>query len=195
MNKPRGRLRIIGGKWRSRVVAFPELSELRPTPDRVRETLFNWLQREITGIRCLDLCAGSGILSWEALSRGAGHATLVDRDRRVVENLRQSAEQLGALKQVDLVRAESLDYLNTLTAEASRPGLVFLDPPFNSNLAGELIDTLAKWPWCKPGTLIYLESEPELNPAWPVNWQQLKDKQAGAVRYRLLRITEPPTST
>ena len=122
----RNRVRIIGGDWRSRVVRFPSSTELRPTPDRVRETLFNWLGQRLDGQDALDLFAGSGALGFEALSRGAARVVMVERDRRVAEALREAARELDA-KGADVVVADALAFLARDTASYD---LVFVDPPY-----------------------------------------------------------------
>ncbi len=138
-----GRLRIIGGRWRSRRIEFAAVAGVRPTADRIRETLFNWLRDVIPGARCLDLYAGSGALGFEALSRGAGSVVLVDQDIRVVQQLQASAEQLGA-RDAQVVWSEALEFL----AQDSKPAfdVVFLDhtgfegaESFSRFLRGELI--------------------------------------------------------
>src|SRR5690606_30100363 len=127
----RNRLRIVGGTWRSRVLTFPDALGLRPTPDRVRETLFNWLGQDLTGRRCLDLFAGSGALGFEALSRNAAHVDMVERARSVHAFLRRSAETLQAGARLHLVLADALEFLR---AAQGQYDVVFLDPPYDSAL-------------------------------------------------------------
>jgi 16S rRNA (guanine966-N2)-methyltransferase len=127
--KPKSnQVRIIGGQWRRRILHFPAVAGLRPTPDRVRETLFNWLGQRLDGLRCLDLFAGSGALGFEAASRGAREVVMVERDRRALAALRENRDLLGAT-QVEVVAADGLAWL----AGAHGPfDLIFLDPPFDS---------------------------------------------------------------
>ena len=135
----RNRVRIIGGQWRSRLVQFPDTAGLRPTPDRVRETLFNWLGQRLDGLACLDLFAGSGALGFEALSRGARRVVMVERDRAVVAALRASATKLEAAN-LDIVESDALRYLENAR---ERFDVVFIDPPYAENLAPVVMPRLA----------------------------------------------------
>lgn len=175
-------LRIIGGSWRSRRVAFPDVEGLRPSPDRVRETLFNWLAPRIEGARCLDLYAGSGALGLEALSRGAAEVVFVDTDRRVIIQLEQNLKLLGA-RGAGVVQADALAFLQ----RPPRPfDVVFLDPPFRQGLLPACLQGLAAG-WLAPGARVYVEHEAELVEApVPAGWALLRSKQAGQVRYSLL---------
>lgn len=176
-------LRIIGGTWRSRRVSFPAVEGLRPSPDRVRETLFNWLAPIIAGSRCLDLYAGSGALGLEALSRGAKAVTFVDSDRHVVQQLEQNLQLLGA-RDARVVQSEALSFLH----RSPQPfDVVFLDPPFRNNLLPACLERLAAG-WLAPAARVYVESEAELGePVVPPGWELLRSKQAGQVRYSLLQ--------
>ena len=127
----RNRVRIIGGEWRSRLVRFPPSAELRPTPDRVRETLFNWLGQRLDGLDALDLFAGSGALGFEALSRGAARVVMVERDRRVADGLREAARELDA-RGADVVVGDALAFLARDTGSYD---VVFVDPPYASDIA------------------------------------------------------------
>ncbi len=176
----RNRVRIIGGKWRSRVVQFPPAAALRPTPDRVRETLFNWLGQRLDGLACLDLFAGSGALGFEAASRGARHVVLVERDRETARSLRETAATLEATE-VEVVAADGLEYLSRAREAFD---VVFLDPPFASDLAAV---ALAKLPrHLAPGARVYVESAAPLE--GPGGWTVLRESRAGAVRYALLQV-------
>src|SRR5882757_8213648 len=126
MTANRNRVRIIAGKWRSRLVGFPPAAQLRPTPDRVRETLFNWLGQRLDGLACLDLFAGSGALGFEAASRGAARVVMVEKDRAAFESLKASLAAIGA-KQVELVFSDAFDFLGNTRGDFD---VVFLDPPF-----------------------------------------------------------------
>ncbi len=175
-----GQLRIIGGQWRGRKLAFPAIEGLRPTTDRVRETLFNWLAPRIEGSRCLDLFAGSGALGLEALSRGAAEAVLVERDARAAEALRQHLATLGSAAG-QVVQADALAYLDG----AAEPfDVVFLDPPFRRDLLAPACERLASGGWLAPGAYIYVESEGE-NPPAALPWELYRDKRAGQVAYQL----------
>ena len=147
------RLRIVGGLWRSRVVRFPDAAGLRPTPDRVRETLFNWLGQRLTGLACVDLFAGSGALGFEARSRGAARVVLVERDRLVCEQLRRSAQELGAGDGVEIVHADAIAWLGGL---GERYDIAFVDPPYASGLAVPALVALE--PRLKPGARVYVEA-------------------------------------
>ena len=183
-------LRIIAGQWRGRRWRFVEAADLRPTPDRVRETLFNWLSPFIVDARCLDLFAGSGALGLEALSRGAAHVTFVEREKRAAqaigELLRDWMGGAEALNRSEVIAGDSLQYL----ARAPKPfTCVFLDPPFASSLADAAIVRLSRG-WLAPGALVYLE-RPAAAPLadLPHGWAVRRTKQAGEVGYHLLEFS------
>jgi 16S rRNA (guanine966-N2)-methyltransferase len=176
------RVRIIGGKWRSRIVKFPPAAQLRPTPDRVRETLFNWLGQRLDDLACLDLFAGSGALGFEARSRGAARVVMVERDRAVAHALRESARALAA-DGIELVEGDALAYLKRA---GEKFDVVFVDPPYASDLAMKALERLA--PLLNPGARVYVESAAPLDP--PAPWRALREDRAGAVRYALF---EHPT--
>jgi 16S rRNA (guanine966-N2)-methyltransferase len=176
-------VRIIAGIWRGRRLAFAPVPGLRPTPGRVRETLFNWLAPVIRGARCLDLYAGSGALGLEAASRGAAEVVLVDSDPRVVDTIARQVILLGA-DQVGVIQAEVLQWLSG----SSRPfDIVFLDPPFRRQLLSPCIHRLESGGWLADQALIYIEAEKGLVPELPQNWELLRSKQAGQVGYHLAR--------
>ncbi|MCL5669117.1 MAG: 16S rRNA (guanine(966)-N(2))-methyltransferase RsmD, partial [Gammaproteobacteria bacterium] len=164
-------LRIIGGTWRGRKLRFPEIETLRPTPDRVRETLFNWLAPVITGAHCLDLYAGSGALGFEALSRGASGVVLVDSDARAVAQLREHARVLQA-SGAEIIQADALAYLAAPPLRAF--DIVFLDPPFRQNLLAPACAALEKHGWLKSGGYVYLEAEADYVPQLPLSWRIIK---------------------
>jgi 16S rRNA (guanine966-N2)-methyltransferase len=175
-------LRIIGGSWRGRKLRFPASDGLRPTPDRVRETLFNWLGTRTQGARCLDLFAGSGALGLEALSRGAAHATFVERELTVAHELKARLSEWGAAD----ARVKHTEALAFLGGAASGFDLVFLDPPFDSDLVPRAAALLEHGGWLKPRALIYVEFAARNGaPALPPAWMLLKAKQAGEVGYHL----------
>jgi 16S rRNA (guanine966-N2)-methyltransferase len=180
LSSGRNRVRIIAGKWRSRIVKFPAAAELRPTPDRVRETLFNWLGQRLDGLACLDLFAGSGALGFEAASRGAAHVVMVERDRAVAAALRDSARTLQA-EGVEVVESDGIAYL----ARARGPfDVAFLDPPYASGLVERALALLP--PSLKPGARVYVESPAPVAAGGP--WRALREDRAGAVRYALLEL-------
>ena len=177
----RGEVRIISGVWRSRRLAFPAGEGLRPTPDRVRETVFNWLTPYLSGAACLDLFAGSGAFGFEALSRGAARAVLVEKQMEVVAALRHSGEQLKA-EQAEIVHADVLEYLR---GPATAFDIVFIDPPYASGLLGPCAELLEARGWLKPDAFIYLEAAQGETPPLPESWQLVRSKTAGQVGYHL----------
>jgi 16S rRNA (guanine966-N2)-methyltransferase len=176
------KVRIIGGEWRSRLLRFDDAPGLRPTPGRVRETLFNWLQYDIAGSRCLDLYAGSGALGFEAASRGAQEVVQVESDAKACRNLRANAAALGASRN----RIVEKDVERFLSGPAEAFDLVFLDPPFAKNLAPKTCLLLEHNGWLADHAQIYVETEIGLALAeLPDNWELVKHKTAGEVAYRL----------
>ncbi len=180
-----GFIRIIGGQWRSRRLPVPLAEGLRPTPDRVRETLFNWLTPYLPGARCLDLFAGTGALCLEALSRGAASVVMVERSPAVAECLRRNLATLGAAN-ADVVCADARAFLEG----ASRPfDIVFLDPPFRSDLIAHCSALLEPRGWVRPGSLVYVEAPRQLEPLpVPAHWERVRSKRAGEVAYHLARV-------
>jgi 16S rRNA (guanine966-N2)-methyltransferase len=174
-------VRIIGGEWRSRRIAFPSAADIRPTPDRVRETLFNWLGQDLTGLACLDLFAGSGALGFEAASRGARRVVLVEKERAAYLALVSNRTLLHAA-QVELVRSDALDFLRTDKGEYD---VIFLDPPFAAGYAARVLPFLPGR--MTPGARLYHESPERLD--WPAGWRVLKDGHAGLVRFQLVQWT------
>ena len=180
--------RIIGGEWRGRRLNFPDVEAIRPTPDRVRETLFNWLQPHILGARCLDLFAGSGAVGLEALSRGAATVTFVEQDRKVASAIREHLQLLKGHGEV--VEREALGYLKE-KSELIPFDLIFLDPPFGKGLIARLCQLLEKHGLIHDKTLIYLESEqPITSEVLPSGFQIDREKRAGQVWYGLAKFTE-----
>jgi 16S rRNA (guanine966-N2)-methyltransferase len=180
------RLRIIGGRWRGSRIVFPPLAAIRPSPDRVRETLFNWLQQPIVGARCLDLFAGSGALGLEALSRGAVHVTFVDREPQIGRHLSQTLERLGSRDATVVVE----DAQRFLSRPAQRFDIVFLDPPFDSGVLEQVGGRLQGW--LAPGGYVYVECPAERSLAiLPAHWAVQRTKRAGQVGYHLLRASDP----
>jgi 16S rRNA (guanine966-N2)-methyltransferase len=167
-------------------VAFPDLPDLRPTPDRVRETVFNWLQHEVAGSRCLDLYAGSGALGLEALSRGAREVHFVEQDAAAARNLTQQIERLGGARQAQVREMGAERYLR----QPAQPfDIVFLDQPFTSGALPDIAAQLDQGGWLQAGSLVYLESARSQGaPALPSHWELLKSKSAGEVGYHLARV-------
>jgi len=185
------RLRIIGGRWRGSKLNFPDIVAIRPTPDRVRETLFNWLQADINNARCLDLYAGSGALGLEALSRGAGAVTFIDREPVIGKYLRETLLRLGDTH----AHVITIDASQYLTQTPTPFDIIFLDPPFaavaNENLLSTLVSRLENG-WLASPAWIYIECRsdmgaPDTLAGWPANWTLHRSKQAGQVGYHLAR--------
>jgi len=176
-------LRIIAGRWRGRRWRFPE-GEIRPTGDRVRETLFNWLQGRLAGRRCLDLYAGSGALGLEALSRGAAHCVFVDNDGRVGDMLQVTLREWGAgSAEAQIVRMDAAKFLG---AAPQACDLAFLDPPFAAGVLARTSAQLESGGWLAPGALVYLEHPRSVPlPSLPARWRPLRSGTAGAVGYDL----------
>jgi len=174
-------VRIIGGAWRSRRIRFAPNPGLRPTPDRVRETLFNWLGQDLTGFNCLDLFAGSGALGFEAASRGATRVVMVERDRAAYAALERNKQLLGA-DQVELARGDALEFVRRDRGEYD---VIFLDPPFRSGYGERLLPLLP--PRMAPQGSVYYESGETMQ--WPSGWSVAKEGRAGQVVYQLVKRT------
>jgi 16S rRNA (guanine966-N2)-methyltransferase len=183
-NSPAGRLRIVAGNWRSRLLDIADVPGLRPTSTRIRETLFNWLAPGLPGARCLDLCAGTGALGLEALSRGAASAVFVERSVIATRMLRANIATLQATS-AEVLQMDALDFSQ---AQASAPfDLVFLDPPFAADMLNDLCRLLSDRKLLASNARIYLEQDRDRpEPELPEGWQVLKNKTAGNVRYMLV---------
>ncbi|TNC80311.1 MAG: 16S rRNA (guanine(966)-N(2))-methyltransferase RsmD [Oleiphilus sp.] len=180
---PLGSYRIIGGQWRGRRLMFPEAEGLRPTTDRVRETVFNWLAPCLSGAKVLDMFAGSGSLGFEALSRGAASLDATELDIRAVRMLQENRELLNAMAAIH--QCNALDWPGK---SGDSFDLVFIDPPFRQGLVAAAIAKVSDQALLSPGAYIYIEQEKEAPaPSVPANWRQLKEKEAGQVAYRLYR--------
>lgn len=187
-------LRIVGGKWRSRRLRFVDAEGLRPTPDRVRETLFNWLQFEIRGAVCLDAFAGSGALGFEALSRGAGRVVMVEKQRTQFQQLQATAQELQA-ESLDLVNGDTLALLRQPAPWQPAAGFdgVFLDPPFHHDLLPAICSLMHERRLLKPEAFVYIESEEEWSSlSLPPFFQLQKQTHAGLVQAYLARY-QPET--
>ena len=181
-----GRVRIIAGCWRGRRLTVEDEPDVRPTPDRVRETLFNWLAPDLPGARCLDLLAGSGALGFEAVSRGAAHAVLVDHSRAVCDRLRGECDRLGAARAVTVIEADALDWLTRPRAGAAPFDVVFVDPPRRLEVHREAALRLAVHGWLAPAARVWFEVVRRRDPPdLPDGWSLLKSGRAGDVRYYL----------
>lgn len=174
----RNQVRIIGGEWKRRLLTFPDQQGLRPTADRVRETVFNWLGQDLTGLSCLDLFAGSGALGFEAASRHARQVVMVDLARPVIAALRKNAETLGAGGRVEIVATSAVAYLQSAS---QRFDVIFVDPPFASDLLAQVLPLLARC--LGDGGHVYIESASL--PVLPPEWQVKRQGKAGKVFYML----------
>ena len=180
-------VRIIGGELRRRLLHFPDIDGLRPTPNRIRETLFNWLQEEVEGRICLDLFAGSGALGFEALSRGAERVILVERNAGACRALAENAKILKA-ENAEIHHTSAWDWLRQTRQPPSSIELVFLDPPFAGGLLPQACETLERSGLLAQSALIYLEAETEVRPQQlPGNWTMTRTGSAGDVHYFLAR--------
>jgi 16S rRNA (guanine966-N2)-methyltransferase len=185
-------LRIIGGEWRGRRIRFPGKGGIRPTPDRVRETLFNWLAAAVPGSRCLDLFAGSGALGLEALSRGAASATFIERDRESAARLRETATLL-APGRASVVHADALAWL---AGAPSAHDIVFLDPPFDAGILAESMRLLESRGWLAGDAYVYIEMPAGQGaPVLPAGWIAHRSGRAGAVGYHLARRRHEEANT
>jgi len=185
--RPPGSVRITGGRWRGRRLSVAEAEGLRPTTDRIRETLFNWLRPRLAGSRVADLFAGTGILGIEALSRGAATALFVERDRRLARAIERGLAGLGA----GGCRVLAADAYRLLAGGDAGPfDIVFLDPPYGHGRLGELCTLLAGRGWLADDALVYLEHDRRAPPELPPGLEVWREKTAGNVRFVLLEKTE-----
>ncbi|MEO8306473.1 MAG: 16S rRNA (guanine(966)-N(2))-methyltransferase RsmD [Pseudomonadota bacterium] len=192
MNRGDQEVRIVGGSLRGRKLGFPDVPGLRPTPDRVRETLFNWLAPHIEGLRVLDLFAGSGALGIEAISRGAAQSVLVESSALAAKKLRESVIRLG-LGNVRVENSDAMAYLQrSMAAGGEGPfDLIFLDPPFDSGLLGPAIKFLSGAGVLAPGGFCYVEVPKRTTlAALPQGWTLHRSGTAGEVGYHLLHVTQ-----
>lgn len=183
MSRTGGQIRIIGGRWRGTRLAVPASPGLRPSSDRVRETLFNWLMQAVPGANVLDLFAGTGALGWEALSRGAAHAVLVERDPALALALRETAVRLSAQDRADVVSADGIAWLSGYSGAPF--DIAFLDPPFADGLWQRALAALA--PRLAARALVYVESPADALPAVPAAWTLHREGRTREVRFALYR--------
>lgn len=182
-------VRINAGVWRSRIIKFPDVAGLRPTPERVRQTVFNWLGQELTGLTCLDLFAGTGVMGFEALSRGAKSAVLVEVAKPALAALNENKKLLQA-NHADIFPQDALQFL---TQNASQKfDVIFCDPPYNQGWLPKILPLLK--PFLNAESQVYVEAEFALDsaqnlvPNFAQDWQILKQKKAGNVFYHLIRL-------
>lgn len=184
ISKAQNKVRIIAGRFRGRKLDFPNIEGLRPTPNRVRETLFNWLSPVIVGTECLDLFAGSGALGFEALSRGAKRVVFVDDSIEAIKHLKTTLATLSC-DQSEILHLSALEFLKDCHCHFD---IVFLDPPFSSNLIEKCCNLIADHKILKEGGVIYLETSVKTELSFlPSHWETKKVKKAGQVKYLLLQ--------
>jgi len=177
-----GTVRIIAGQWRGRKIHFPDVRGLRPTPDRVRETVFSWLTPYLSDANCLDLFSGSGALGFEALSRGARSVVMIDQEKKITDHLKQTAITFKA-ENLSIITARLPQQLTCLSTQFD---IVFLDPPYRQNLIAPCCSILDSQHLLADHAFIYIEAERELTELLlPANWKKLKSKTAGDVGYHL----------
>lgn len=176
------RIRIVGGQWKRTSIAVPQAAGLRPTPDRVRETVFNWLGQRLEGLRCLDPFAGSGALGLEAASRGAARVVMVEQNREAVAAIRRIVDSLGAT-QVQVVAGDAFATMRRLAAAGERFDVVFLDPPFGEDLLVPALELLP--PLLADGARVHVETGAAFDA--PRGWRVERSDRAGQVRYHLMR--------
>jgi len=185
----KGEVRIIGGQWRGRKLHFPTIPHLRPTPNRIRETLFNWLAPELSDAHCLDLFAGSGALGFEALSRYAQSVIFVEQSTVLVSYLKAQLKQLAAENRARVYQGQ-FPFVTKPSFKPKAPlfNIVFLDPPFHQNLIGPACAWLVQEALLAPESKIYIEAEARLRDLiLPENWQIQQWKTAGQVQYALIK--------
>lgn len=177
-------VRVIGGSLRGSKIEFVEADGLRPTSDRIRETLFNWLAPHIAGARCMDLFAGSGVLTFEALSRGAGEVYALEKNKAVYQSIRANQQRLN-VGNLQLINTDSLIWLAECSRE-QRFDIVFVDPPFHAGIGSDSLNMLQDSGILSPEAIVYLE-QPKSDDGWPVPsaWELLREKTAGQVNYSL----------
>lgn len=190
---PRQEVRIIGGRWRGRKLRFPDAEGLRPTSDRIRETLFNWLAPWLPGARCLDLFAGSGALGFEALSRGAREVVMLEKSPVVIASLKAAAAALGADDALQIIAADACQWLKQPDGETF--DIIFLDPPFAAGYYNQVLTLLRTGGWLGSDALLYLESDRPLALLdGSATWRPLREKHAGAVYHGLYGLAGPTAS-
>ena len=186
----RSSIRIIGGRFKGRKLPVLDCDGLRPTPDRVRETVFNWLMHDINQALCLDICAGSGGLGFEALSRGAKHVDFIEHEAKVIAQLKQNQAHLGLSSQtMDIVQSKAEQWLAQRPPQAY--DIVFVDPPYQANILLTLLELLIKKSWLTPHAKVYFETnQPLLKESIPSAYRLLKEKKAGQIYYYLTTLKE-----
>ena len=181
-----GKIRIIGGKWKRHIIRFPQVEQLRPTPDAVRETLFNWLKDHLTGTACLDLFAGSGALGFEAISRGAEQVVMIEQNPSIARALRHHQKAIDLNNQIHIMNLAAERYLKQCQRQFD---IIFLDPPYNSDCLDRICSAINAAKLLKPAALIYIETGKANSPLpIPSTWHIIREKQCGMVNAILLRL-------
>jgi len=185
-----GMVRIIAGNWRSRQIRVVNEEGLRPTTDRVRETVFNWLQFDVLNSRCLDACAGSGALGFEALSRGAKHVDFVESNVKAIEILRKNKQSLGLDEgqTASIFHDDIHQFLSKAGADSLPYDIVFVDPPFDASLHEQIFAGLIEQSHLKNGTLIYCEQPTNEQIQLPDNWEYCRQKKLKNVSFGLIGV-------
>lgn len=183
-------LRIIGGQWRGRKLAIADVEGLRPTGDRIRETLFNWLMADIVDACCVDLFAGSGALGLECLSRGASNAILLEKHPQAAKQLKQHCQTLN-IPSHHIIECDTLAWLSSPSIPPESVDIIFIDPPFAADLWSQVISQLTNSRLLKDGALIYIETPKDKVLTTPAHWEHYKEKHAGQVSYRLFCHRKP----
>lgn len=187
-----GTIRIIGGQYRGKKITFPTMEGLRPTPDRIRETLFNWLMHDIRHAHCLDVFAGSGALGFEAYSRGADRVVFLEKTPTTYQHLKHIAGSFNS-QQLQVIQTCALDYLSHHRTSHEQPyDIIFIDPPFAQPELYDCIQALEDSPLLNPKGLLYVESSNELT-LNPQRWHTFKIKKAGLVTYALYQKIDEPS--
>jgi len=186
LKKGQGQFRVIAGQWRSRKFAVADREGLRPTTDRVRETLFNWLQFDIPDATVLDLFAGSGSLGFEAASRGARQVILIEKDKHAALQISENMSRLGS-DSLSLIEADALQILAQPQRLPSAIDVIFVDPPFHQGLADQALKILQSASFVTEQSLVYLEVEQQATLELAPHWDILREKKHGAVRFLLLQ--------
>jgi 16S rRNA (guanine966-N2)-methyltransferase len=181
------KLRIISGKWRNRKLDFIHNINLRPTPERIRETVFNWITDYIHNAKILDCFAGSGIFAIEALSRGAARASIIDNSIDAINNINKNVNKLG-IDNIDVIYQDCLLYLKA-NKQNIKYDLVFIDPPFHQNMLKKTCTLLHDNKFIHKNSLIYTETERDIgNAEMPENWKLIKSKASKSIRYQLWKV-------
>ncbi len=183
----KGELRIIGGEWRSRKLLVPDVAGLRPTTDRIRETVFNWLQAYIVNSQCLDVCAGSGALGFEALSRGASKVHFIETNKQAIQAIEKNAHNLDVnINDQALIEQQSVLKFLAENIHSQRFDIVFVDPPFDLNMHKDIFAALEKGQWLTEDALIYCEMPRKEDLELPPKWEWFREKRSKNVAFGLI---------